>query len=83
MEDGAFMMLSDEMIYMEVARKGYSMGIIQPFATLLAYGFRRYIIHCQYFHIGLRITLSAILTIWFSKNYNVLCFIFECFVLNL
>ncbi|EJD75696.1 activating signal cointegrator 1 [Loa loa] len=43
MEDVAFMMLSDEMIYMEVARKGYSMGIVQPIATLLAYGFRRHL----------------------------------------
>ncbi|CAG9533720.1 unnamed protein product [Cercopithifilaria johnstoni] len=39
----AFMMLSDEMIYMEVARKGYSMGIVQPIATLLAYGYRRHL----------------------------------------
>ncbi|KAL3995011.1 putative zinc finger motif C2HC5-type family protein [Acanthocheilonema viteae] len=43
MEDEAFMMLSDEMMYMEVARKGYSMGIVQPVATLLAYGFRRHL----------------------------------------
>uniref|UniRef100_A0AAF5Q316 Zinc finger C2HC5-type domain-containing protein n=1 Tax=Wuchereria bancrofti TaxID=6293 RepID=A0AAF5Q316_WUCBA len=42
-EDGAFMLLSDEMIYMEVARKGYSIGIVQPIATLLAYGFRRHL----------------------------------------
>uniref|UniRef100_A0A0R3RWU5 Zf-C2HC5 domain-containing protein n=1 Tax=Elaeophora elaphi TaxID=1147741 RepID=A0A0R3RWU5_9BILA len=42
-EDEALMMFSDEMIYMEVARKGYSMGIVQPIATLLAYGFRRHL----------------------------------------
>lgn len=44
MEDRAFLMLTDEMIYMEVARRGYAMGIVQPIATLLAYGFRRFII---------------------------------------
>ncbi|KAM3718342.1 Activating signal cointegrator [Dirofilaria immitis] len=43
MEDIAFMMLSDEMMYMEVARKGYTIGIVQPIATLLAYGFRRHL----------------------------------------
>ncbi|VDO21886.1 Uncharacterized protein BM_BM6758 [Brugia malayi] len=42
-EDGAFMMLNDEMIYTEVARKGYSIGIVQPLATLLAFGFRRHL----------------------------------------
>uniref|UniRef100_A0A915PZI0 Zinc finger C2HC5-type domain-containing protein n=1 Tax=Setaria digitata TaxID=48799 RepID=A0A915PZI0_9BILA len=41
-EDEAFMLLSDEVIYMEVARKGYSMCIAQPMATLLVYGFRRH-----------------------------------------
>ncbi|VDK72295.1 unnamed protein product [Litomosoides sigmodontis] len=42
-EDEAFIMLSDEMMYMKVAKKGYSMGIVQPVATLLAYGYRRHI----------------------------------------
>lgn len=42
-EDKAFLMLSDEMMYMEVAKKGFAISLIQPTPTLLAHGFIRHL----------------------------------------
>ncbi|VDN06673.1 unnamed protein product [Thelazia callipaeda] len=40
--------LSNELQYVEVAKKGYSIALMQPVATLLAHGFRRHIFWNEY-----------------------------------
>ncbi|VDK28687.1 unnamed protein product [Gongylonema pulchrum] len=37
------MMLSNEMFYTAVAKKGYAIGVAQPVATLLAFGYRKHL----------------------------------------